>query len=383
LSTRNGSVLGFALVGVGLLSSIGGCRRPPEPEGGQSSIKARAALQGVTGVPDGRAVPEVSKRRSLEPVARTVATDPNLLVAFLGDQGNDVNADRVLELIKSEGAQAVVHNGDFDYVEKPRDFEARINRILGQNYPYFSVVGNHDAPKWTGPEGYAKLLEARLYRVPEMKCSGEPGVRATCSFRGLMLVESCIGVDELGDRCDKDSPEQLAFIRDALAESSSMWTLCNWHKNQRDMQVGGKADEVGWGAYQACQEAGALILTGHEHSYSRTLTLTQIGQESAAHGKTGEYSSIDLFPGRTAAVVSGLGGVGLRSFADSLHDDDTWWSSYATDDRWVMHGKKQQGVSDYGALFIRFHVDGDPKKASAYFKDVRGRVLDTFTIRTR
>jgi hypothetical protein len=47
-----------------------------------------------------------------------------------------------------------------------------------------------------------------------------------------------------------------------------------------------------------------------------------------------------------------------------------------------MHGQPQNGVADYGALFVRFHVDGDPKKATAYFKDVRGRVLDSFTLRT-
>jgi hypothetical protein len=29
---------------------------------------------------------------------------------------------------------------------------------------------------------------------------------------------------------------------------------------------------------------------------------------------------------------------------------------------------------------VRFNVDGDPRRATAYFKDVNGRTADTFTI---
>ena len=48
-------------------------------------------------------------------------------------------------------------------------------------------------------------------------------------------------------------------------------------------------------------------------------------------------------------------------------------SAHAT----VRHGADP---GDYGALFIRFNTQGDPKNASAYFKDVTGRILDEFTI---
>jgi Calcineurin-like phosphoesterase len=367
----------FAIATGSVLFGSLGCRRAPEPESSTfRSESARASMAPASSSSVASPGLPLIERKP------TVTPEANLLVAFIGDQGNGVDADRVLQLIKSEGAHAVVHNGDFDYVERPTDFEARINSILGPKYPYFAVVGNHDAPRWEGPFGYAHFVRSRLSRVPEMKCTGEPGVMANCRFRGLHLVESCVGTDELRPSCNKDSPEQVAFLRDSLAQSDAVWVICNWHKNQRDMQVGGKADEVGWQAYQQCQSAGALIMTGHEHSYARTRTLTRVGEELSAHGKTGEHASVSLAPGRTLAIVSGLGGVGFRSFASGLHDDDTWWSSYATSDRWVMHGQPQNGVADYGALFVRFHVDGDPKKATAYFKDVRGRVLDSFTLRT-
>lgn len=79
-------------------------------------------------------------------------------------------------------------------------------------------------------------------------------------------------------------------------------------------------------------------------------------------------------------VVSGLGGVGVRDCIASSHDDDTWWASYYTANRWVRDGAVQSGTGTYGALFVRFHVDGDPRKAIGYFKDVNDRIVDQFVI---
>jgi len=308
------------------------------------------------------------------------STDPGLLIAFIGDQGNGSNADDVLNLIKDEGADATIHNGDFDYANNPTAWENRINSILGANYPYFAVIGNHDAAAWGGPNGYASYIEARHARVPSMNCTGELGVKATCNFRGLFIVQSCIGTSELRSSCAANASDQVSFIQNALAADNSIWSVCAWHKNQHDMQVGGKSNEVGWSAYQACMNAGAIVATGHEHSYSRTLTLTDVGNAASGHGKTGAFDLVELGPSRNFVFVSGLGGVGIRSYNAASHDDDTWWASYYTSNKWVKNGTVMSGTADYGALFIRFHVDGDPKKAHAYFKDVNGRIADEFTI---
>lgn len=311
-----------------------------------------------------------------------VATAEDLLIAFIGDQGDSDDSDEVLELIAKEGAQAVVHNGDFDYVDDPEAWEARINRILGADYPYFAIIGNHDAAAWNGEGGYAEKIAARHARVPEMQCEGELGVRANCVFRGLHLVESCIGTDELGSRCDPSSPEQLEFIEQSLVSSPAVFKICNWHKNQHDMQVGGKRDQVGWEAYRLCMDAGALVATGHQHCYARTLNLTDVGNASNGHGAVGPYQRMTLRPGQNFVFVSGLAGRGIRDYQSS-HDEDTWWASYYAGGRWLMNGAPQLGEANFGALFIRFHVDGDPRKARAYFKDVAGRIADEFTIEVR
>jgi hypothetical protein len=285
-------------------------------------------------------------------------------------------------LIKAEGAAAAVHNGDFDYVDSPSTWNARIDGILGASFPYFAVVGNHDAAAWNGPTGYASYIAARVARIPEMQCEGDIGVKATCRFRGLHMVQSCVGTNELAGHgnCAKDSPEQTDYLRNSLAADTSLWSLCLWHKNQNDMQIGTKSDEVGWNAYQVCMNAGALIGTGHEHSYSRTLTLTNLGTSSLGHGAVGAFDALSVGPGRTFVFVSGLGGQSVRNYDAVGHDDDTWWAAQYSADRWLKSGVVRSGTGTHGALFIRFHVDGNPRLARGYFKDINGRIADEFTI---
>jgi hypothetical protein len=63
-----------------------------------------------------------------------------------------------------------------------------------------------------------------------------------------------------------------------------------------------------------------------------------------------------------------------------LHDDDTWWATQYCSNKFVKNGQPQTGGAEYGALFIEFHVDGDPSKARGYFKNIDGEVIDEFTV---
>jgi hypothetical protein len=46
---------------------------------------------------------------------------------------------------------------------------------------------------------------------------------------------------------------------------------------------------------------------------------------------------------------------------------------------WASIYTTNQGAN-FGAQFITFNVDGDPKKACGYFKSVSGTVVDSFTV---
>ncbi|MBL8715640.1 MAG: metallophosphoesterase [Myxococcales bacterium] len=301
-------------------------------------------------------------------------TPPNLKVAFVGDQGNNANTVAVMALAKKEGAQAIFILGDYDYGDSPTNFAANLDKGVGTDFPVFAVVGNHDVAAWSG---YKTKIDARLAKIPDASCTGEYGSRAACKWRGLFFVTSGVGTMGTGHE---------TYLQDQLAKDASTWRVCLWHKNQHDMQIGGKGDEVGWKAYQICQAQGAMVWTGHEHSYARTKTLTALGDKAKAYGATGLFDQMVVqpasgtTPGSTFVIVSGLGGVEVRDF-EASHATDTWWAAYYANNAWFTNGTKPAGFKlGFGATFLTFHVDGDPKKARGYFKNLAGVEIDRFEV---
>ena len=227
-------------------------------------------------------------------------------VAFIGDTGYDPqdtpeldsDFERVLDLVRSEEAQLLAIAGDFSYEEEAdvaRVYFDNINRILGESFPVLGADGNHD--DWSH---YQPFFQERLERMglPRTLISGdEYGLR----FGGIQWVI-------LGERGN------AAFVRTQFASHDDAWRVCMWHMNMHDMQTGGKEDEMDWATYRACQDAGAIIATGHEHSYARTVTLTDLGNGEAGHGATGTPDRLEVGPGRTFVFVSGLGGESLRDY---------------------------------------------------------------------
>lgn len=304
----------------------------------------------------------------------------NLKVAFIGDQGLQglpgENPEAVLQLIKNENPAMVIHSGDFDLNDNPDAWDQQINSVLGADFPYFCDPGNHDTVKWAE---YQQKIQARLDRITGEECSGDIGVKSSCYYKGLFFILS--GAGTIGT-------DHEAYIRQQLSQDNSLWRICSWHKNQHDMQTGTKTDEVGWGPYKACQDLGAIIATAHEHSYARTLTLTDIGNSANSHGKTGSPALMEVGQGKTFVFVSGLAGKSKRSYSCAQHDSDTWWASIYTSNyhlkNWEVIAKDCNSPVvpnyDYGALFITFNVDSNPNKARAEFKNISGETIDSFEI---
>jgi hypothetical protein len=95
-------------------------------------------------------------------------------------------------------------------------------------------------------------------------------------------------------------------------------------------------------------------------------------------------SSLCVGPGRTFVTVSGLGGNSIRTQVrctptattapfPSLNTSDPSCPIWAS-----IYTSNQSGV--LGAQFITFNVDGNPKKATGYFKNINNVTIDTFTI---
>ena len=131
------------------------------------------------------------------------------------------------------------------------------------------------------------------------------------------------------------------------------------------MQVGGKADEVGWEVYELCKSAGAIVATGHEHSYSRTYLMSDFELQKIA-----SFSDhLQLSPGESFAFVSGLGGQGIRQQRDGLGSNPWWASVYTLDEN-----------AKPGALFCSFNSNGNEREAICYFKDISGNLIDYFVL---
>ena len=273
-------------------------------------------------------------------------------IAFIGDTNAGSSFQRVLDLIKREGAQLTVALGDTVYsAGLENTWDNRVRTTLGNSDPALVVVGNHDVDdgNWSTVR---TLGQARLGRQSAVSCSGTYGERATCRLNNVFIVVS--GVGTRGTQSDNES-----FIANSLANApAGAWRICAWHKNQRLMQVGAKTDEVGWTAYENCRQRGAIIMTGHEHSYSRTHLLSSMQNRTIADSS----SPYTLTNGRTIAVVSGIGGVDIRDQELS----GNWWAKVYTSTQGAKHG----------ALFGTFYSD----RAEFYLKNIDGTVIDTFTV---
>lgn len=287
--------------------------------------------------------------------------DGAVTIAFIGDQGwesaGQYNGPRaVLQMIEAEGADAVMHQGDFDYRDDPDAWEDMINDELGTDFPYFVSVGNHDEAEWYGSGGYQERMEDRL-RAQGIQWEGELGVTSTINFQGIFMVFAAPGI--YGSHSANAN-----YLSSQLANDPSIWSICSWHKNQRQMQVGGKSDEAGWEVYEACREAGGIIATGHEHSYSRTHLLSDMEDRTVVTTS----DTFEITDGETFAFVSGLGGQSVRE----QQLDGDWWASIYTATQGATHG----------ALFGRFGVNGEEDLAHFYFKDIDGNVVDEFYVRS-
>ena len=276
----------------------------------------------------------------------------NFKIAFIGDQGLGKDAEAVLRLIKSEGAQAVLHQGDFDYTKDPDAWNTQINKILGADFPYFASIGNHDTKNWNGKTGYQQYLKIRLNRLGII-WDGDLGVKSSIKYKGIFIIQVSPG--DVGFY-------HAAYIREQLAEDKSIWRICCWHRNMRLMQVGWKKDDTGWGVYEEARKGGAIIATAHDHSYGRTYLMSSfINQTVDSYSNT-----MTLTEGKSFVFLSGLGG-------KSIYDqelDGPWWAKIYT---------KTQGAT-YGALFGVFNVNGAPNKATFYFKNIKGEIIDRFDV---
>jgi len=302
---------------------------------------------------DGDTCPDV---RKVSVNCSEVTTDKNLKVAMVGDTDHGSNYRQVLELVKADGAQALLVNGDMTYSSNPTAFWDMTDSVLGADFPVFIARGNHDDDRW--PQFQPRAL---THLGGAERIAGAHDSNYKTIFRGLSVVAI-----RKGDTADK--------ISSLLKDDPHAWKICQWHQNQKTMQVGGKSDEMGWGVYEACRQAGAIIQTGHEHSYERTRTLIETSTQTV-DPTCNSATDLCVGPGRTFVTVTGLGGSSVRPQLLCLPAT----FPYGCKGEWASIYTSNQGAT-YGVQFMTFNVNGSPKKAKGYFKDLNGKTADEFNV---
>ena len=298
-----------------------------------------------------------------EPVPGVIGAEPGTKIAFIGDSGAQETFEQVLQLVRQQGAQAVVHLGDATYeAESAAQFWAVVDRVLGHGFPYFLAQGNHDVANWAALAQHG--LEHLRRSGAESDADSLLDPRFALRFRGVSLAF-------LGESVRDDDPR---YILDRFAGDPHVWKVCAWHKNQRALQVGGKGDEMGWGVYESCRRMGALITNGHEHSYHRTRTLSSL-IEQRVDERCPDPGRLCVRPGAVPVFVTGLGGRSIRDQKRCLPDR----FPYGCNGEWAFIYTVNQGAR-YGALFIDFGGGGDPRRARGAFINVAGQTVDAFDV---
>ena len=320
-----------------------------------------------------------------------IHTEENLRVAFIGDtHWINPNAIKVLNLIKDEEAQMVLHSGDIDYRDLPTHphqpgadpdgWDKHISDILGDDFPYFVTIGGHDVVNW---DDYQSKLYERMKKNPDVECVGNLGVKSICTYKGLLFIQVSPGMaqgiknfnpESLSLKEAQEEPDFSLFIEDQLNNNDYVWNICSWHKTMNKMQTGTKPDKAGWEVYETCKNNGSIIAAGSEHSYHRTKTLIDI-ENQIVDPKWSEPNELRVKEGSTFVLVSGIGGHSIRDQDRCL----PFSYPYGCNGEWATIYTSDQNAN-FGALFCTFNVGGQPNKAYCYFKNIDGRIIDAFTV---
>lgn len=331
------------------------------PDGSHTLVAKAYDAAGNIGT-SGEVTVTVNNSTPPPPVAAT-PTEPNLKVAIVGDTNISTGAKSVLSLVKNEGAELLIHVGDFDYTNSATNWENQTNSILGATFPQIAVLGNHEK---SYAAAYTQAIRDRLVRTPSINCTGDIGIQMDCFYKGLHVVGTAPGLLGTGHE---------AYLKSKLEASDNIWNVCAWHMLQNAMQVGSKANAAGWGVYEECRMGGGMPMTGHEHSYSRTKTLTNMTTQ-LVDPTCPDPNIVCVAKGKTFATVNGLGG---RTAIDAQTRCLPATYPYGCKGEWAKISTSTQGAN-FSVLFVTFNVDGDPKKAKAYLKDISGQVADEFVI---
>ena len=294
-------------------------------------------------------------------------------VAFIGDVSvRESSSGRVLQLISDRNADLVLHAGDFDYRDSPLSWETQLNETLGADFPYYASMGNHEYDALEGTNGYQQHWFDKLV-AQGANCIGTVGLAQVCSWRGITFFLATQWLEGIWEPDFVSHEELITAIEDSFTQFGGRWRVCVWHFNDYSYQLGDKGSEAPAIFYDACRRMGAIISTGHEHSYARTHLMADFENHVVANQESSLLIS-EGDNGRSVAWVSGVGGLSIRPCLNNAQNNPWWASAICSDSAPPLQ---------YGVLFCNFNPGGqDQNLANCWFEQIDGEIRDEFTLRT-
>ena len=159
----------------------------------------------------------------------------------------------------------------------------------------------------------------------------------------------------------------------------------------RQYQIGSKQDDTGYGIYDTCRQAGAVIVTAHDHSYARSYLMSNFANFIV----DSTSNELQLSGGKSFVAVVGTGGQTPTTADQSLAANKWWYNKKKI----PIIGKKELRPFEIGFVFLfkrakaLSQASTPPLRAGAlfcnftnenfadcYYKQVDGVIRDTFTI---
>jgi len=202
----------------------------------------------------------------------------------------------------------------------------------------------------------------------------------------------------------KEPGNDPTFINSSLSGDNHIWKICSWHQTMSTLTAGNHGDSAqAYEPYEECRRNGAIIINAHNHNYSRTKTMLGFGTGKNAspqvdltqhpkdvNGVPQNPNNLLVSSGKTFVAVVGTGGGGLyaQTWCTATYPYGPAASTNAGCNNYVFAkvftptqvNLSPENDNGHGVLFITFNVNGNPRRAEGYFKDINGQIIDQFTI---
>ena len=328
----------------------------------------------------------------LLPVAEAQDRGDELVFVVVADMRNfakqgewSKNFSGACEAVREAGRGAfMISPGDLD-VDPPSAVREMVSTVLGEDYPWYPVLGNHD------PESPSSMKYLRDYSrtVPNVVNRGPEGCEETtysfdwANAHFVVLNQYFDGVKDWGLEGDV-VPELLDWLEADLAANTKDHVFVFGHEplmampdmdNGRIRHQGDSLDEHPENAFRFHQlllkHGVAAYICGHTHNASYA-NLNGLWQLDAGHARGLEESSYAdaLYAAIRSAIEAGRArGVGEAESLRQLYRDDAYHI-----DRWFKYlGMTETPVVQTLAQFYD-EYSSDPTARDRYYeRQIEGR----------